>query len=464
MREVGRCRFVRVWSCQAFTRAAGTPLWPLTRLPVCRTCLSACLRPCVFQQQGVMLAVPSHEHFMQMALDLAVRGSGCTSPNPLVGSVVVRDGQILGQGWHAQYGQNHAEVNAIRDAQNNHQAKDAVADAVADDAMSATRGATIYVTLEPCNHHGLTPPCTQAIIDAGISHVVYAMADPNPRAAGGADRLRDHGIRLTCGVLERQARFLNRFFLRHLESARPWVIAKSASSLDGRIATRSGHSQWITGPEARLRGHQLRQAVDAIVVGADTLIQDDPSLTVRLPESRLQASAVRHPRPVILDSRGRVPLHARLLDPLQSPRTLILTTDAMADEYRQALLERGYDVVALPANPAGPGCDPQAIVESLGERGMQGVLLEGGASVHGSFRDAGLIDEIWCFLAPSVIGGQQARSAFAGLGSDTLDEATTLDDIRIETLGKDILVRGVVRQHLSHSPCCEPSLATHLDP
>ncbi len=382
----------------------------------------------------------SHEHFMQQALDLAARGAGCTTPNPLVGCVVVRDGVVLGEGWHARYGHHHAEVNALRSAASNtsHPAWRP------DLKEPLTVGATLYVTLEPCNHHGLTPPCTQAIIDAGIAHVVYAMADPNPRAAGGAQRLSEHGIQLTQGVLGDEARFQNRFFLTHLSTRRPYVIAKSASSLDGRIATRTGHSQWITGPEARQRGHQLRQAVDAILVGADTVICDDPSLTVRLPSSQLDAADVRHPRPVVLDSTGRVPLSARLFDPSQSSRTLVLTTRLMPAEHRRTLEERGFDVLELPASEQGPGCDPRAVLDALGARGIQSLLLEGGASIHGAFRDAGLLDEVWCFIAPTLIGGQQARPAFAGLGSDSLDDATTLGDIQIETVGKDLLVRGCV--------------------
>ncbi len=382
----------------------------------------------------------SHEQFMQRALDLAARGAGCTSPNPLVGCVVVRDGVVLGEGWHERYGHHHAEVNALQSAAGNTSHP-----AWRDDLeQPLTVGATLYVTLEPCNHHGLTPPCTQAIIDAGITHVVYAMADPNPRAAGGAQRLEEHGIQVTLGVLGDKARFQNRFFLTHLSTRRPYVIAKSASSLDGRIATRSGHSQWITGPEARERGHQLRQAVDAILVGADTVICDDPSLTVRLPETQLDPDEVRHPRPVILDSTGRVPLTARLLDPSQSPRTMVLTTHRMPADYRRTLEQRGYDVLELPANQQGPGCEPRAVLDELGKRGIQSLLLEGGASIHGTFRDAGLLDEVWCFMAPTLIGGQQARPAFAGLGSDSLNDATTLGDIQVESVGKDLLVRGLV--------------------
>ncbi|MFT5044943.1 MAG: diaminohydroxyphosphoribosylaminopyrimidine deaminase [Porticoccaceae bacterium] len=368
----------------------------------------------------------SHEHYMQRALELATRGSGCTSPNPLVGSIVVRDDVILGEGWHEVYGQAHAEVNTIKNA------------------GESLDGATIYVTLEPCNHQGVTPPCTQAIVAAGIKHVIYALADPNPTAAGGANWLRSQGVTVTQGVLEDQARFLNRFFLKYVSTQRPYLIAKSASSLDGKTATRTGHSQWITGPAARERGHELRQAVDAIVVGADTVIADDPSLTVRLPETRCPTDAVRHPRPVILDSSGRVSLAAKLLDGSLPTKTLILTTKMMDTSHRQAIESKGHEVVVLENNEHGIGISPEAIVDALGQRGMHSVLLEGGASVHGTFRDAGLIDEVWTFIAPAIIGGKNAPAAFSASGSDALSDATKLHDIHIEQVGDDILIRGCV--------------------
>ena len=400
----------------------------------------------------------SHEHYMQYALALAARGAGCTSPNPLVGCVVVRDGVIVGEGWHARYGHHHAEVNALLNASQNssHPAWQA------DDRHALTSGATLYVTLEPCNHHGLTPPCSQAVLDAGIHHVVYALADPNPKAAGGAQWLRDHGVQVTHGVLEQEARHQNRFFLTFLRTRRPHVIAKCATSLDGKIATRTGDSQWITGPEARARGHELRQAVDAIVVGADTVIADNPSLTVRLPESIVPAESVRHPRPVILDRTGRVPLTSTLLDETHSPRTLIITTDLMASDHRKTLKARGFDVVSVPTNTDGTGTLPRAVLETLAQHGIQSVLIEGGATVQGVFRDAGLIDEVWCFIAPTLIGGQAAPAAFGALGSGTLDDATTMAFMGVEAVGKDILVRASVNYH-GHAPAQDSDLDQHSD-
>jgi diaminohydroxyphosphoribosylaminopyrimidine deaminase/5-amino-6-(5-phosphoribosylamino)uracil reductase len=402
--------------------------------------------------RGIKEAMQSHEHYMQRALELAARGSGCTSPNPLVGSVVVRDGVILGEGWHEVYGQAHAEVNAIKSARQSLSTSHTESTQHTDLQQLETsanehlslKGATIYVTLEPCNHQGVTPPCTQAIVAAGIKHVIYALADPNPKAAGGADWLRSQGVTVTQGVLEDQARFVNRFFLKYVSTQRPYIIAKSASSLDGKTATRTGHSQWITGPAARERGHELRQAVDAIIVGADTVIADNPSLTVRLPEARCPINAVRHPRPVILDSSGRVSLDAKLLDESLPTKTLILTTQMMDPAHRQTIESKGHEVVVLENNEHGIGISPEAIVAALGQRGMHSVLLEGGASVHGTFRDAGLIDEVWTFIAPTIIGGKYAPAAFSASGSDALSDATKLHDIHIEQVGDDILIRGCV--------------------
>ncbi|MFK7856866.1 MAG: bifunctional diaminohydroxyphosphoribosylaminopyrimidine deaminase/5-amino-6-(5-phosphoribosylamino)uracil reductase RibD [Granulosicoccus sp.] len=373
----------------------------------------------------------SHEHFMQRALELASRGSGCTSPNPLVGCVGVREGVIIGEGWHEQYGKAHAEVNALEDVKNRGSAAD-------------TQGATLYVTLEPCNHHGLTPPCTKAIVDAGIKQVFYALADPNPCAAGGARYLASQGVEVENGPLKDEARYQNRFFLKHVATRRPYVIAKSATSLDGRVATRTGDSQWITGEAARQRGHELRQAVDAIIVGADTVLGDDPSLTVRLPETIADKNQIRHPRPIVLDSKGRIPLHVKLLDGSLPTRTLIITSDQMQAEHRQVLTSRGYEVLTVANNAGGIGADPSAILDALGQRGIHSVLLEGGAAVHGSFRDANLIDEVWTFMAPIIIGGDSARSTFAGLGSAALSDATQLDGLHIENVGRDLLIRSQV--------------------
>ncbi len=397
--------------------------------------------------------MPAHEPFMQRALELATRGTGCTSPNPLVGSVVVRDGVIIGEGWHEVYGEAHAEVNAINSAldylaKNSTPASDATTNTAKLDSAPSTNkkpplsDATIYVTLEPCNHHGQTPPCSQLVLDSGIRHVVYAVSDPNPNAAGGGQWLAERGVNITSHVLEGEAKYINRFFLTSVAHKRPWIIAKSATSLDGKTATHSGHSQWITGSESRQKGHELRQAVDAIVVGADTVINDDPSLTVRLPDSVCAANTIRHPRPVLLDSAGRIPLNKKLLSKGLPTSSLVITTNKMPDAHKEAIEANGHEVLVVETNKSGSGVSPQAVISTLANKNIQSVLLEGGASVHGSFRDAGLIDEYWTFMAPMIIGGSHAKTAFSASGSNTLDDATRLNDIHIEHLGNDVLIRG----------------------
>lgn len=384
------------------------------------------------------------ERWMLRAIELAERATGCTSPNPPVGSVIVADDRIVGEGWHRGVGQAHAEADALRDA------------------GSQARGATAYVTLEPCNHTGRTPPCTAALIDAGIARVVYAVTDPNPIASGGAHRLAAAGIDVVSGVAESAARRLARFFLHHVETQRPWIIAKSASSLDGRIATRTGHSQWITGDDARRAGHRLRQATDAILVGIETVLADNPALTVRLPEGDCRAGDVRHPTPIVLDTQARLPLDAQLLTANPHKRPIVVVSEAVPATRLDALRGAGADVIALP--PSGPASrpasrpasgsgsagdarpDPRLLIEELGRRGLQSLLLEGGPRVHGSFMDAGLVDEVVAFIAPMIIGGSAAPAAFSGLGADTLEHAARLDSVIATPVGADLMIQGFVQR------------------
>lgn len=365
--------------------------------------------------------MPPPEFFMNRALELAATAEGRTSPNPVVGAVIVRDGQIVAEGYHRGPGAAHAEVDALRAA------------------GDAARGADLYVTLEPCNHHGRTPPCTAAILAAGIARVFYAVEDPNPHVAGkGAARLLAAGVPVFQGLCAKEAHHLNRFFFHHVTTGRPYIIAKFAASLDGKIATKTGHSRWITGEAARTRVHLLRNQVDAILVGAGTALADDPALTTRLP----QVDA-RHPLRVVLDSRGRVSLHARLFSPALPGGTLVATTEAMPEAHRQRLSEQGVEVAMLPATPTGR-VELQALLEYLGRRNVMSAVVEGGSEVLGAFFDARLVDEVWAFLAPIIIGGQAALNPVGGQGPATLAEAIRLWEAEIEFLGDDLLVRGVV--------------------
>ncbi len=368
--------------------------------------------------------MPAHNHYMQRAIALAKQASGQVTPNPLVGCVVVKDDQIVGEGYHQAYGQAHAEVNALTKA--GEQAK----------------GATVYVTLEPCSHTGNTPPCTSAIIHAGVSRVVYAVADPNPQASGGAALLREHGIETIHGIEENAAQHLARFFLHHIKTKTPYVLAKYACSLDGKIACHTGHSQWITGALARQRGHELRQSVDGILVGAQTVIDDNPSLTVRLPETMIAPKAIRNPIRFVLDSTGRVPLDSALLQQSDNAQTQVLTTEQMAADHMNCLQEQGVTVTRLDTDSNTQRVSIPAMLKVLGEQGVQSLMVEGGQAVLGALLDEQAINETWAFFAPKFIGGATAPGPIGGNGIDAMPKAASLCNVVHEQLGDDWLIRG----------------------
>ncbi len=358
------------------------------------------------------------EDFMLRALQLAKRGKGRTSPNPMVGAVLVKNGRVVGEGFHPRAGEPHAEIFALRQAGEN------------------ARGATLYVTLEPCNHYGRTPPCTKAIIAAGVAEVHMAILDPNPLVAGGGKKeLEAAGIRTVVGEHENEAKKLNEVFLHWVTTGRPFVIAKFAASLDGKIATRTGESRWITGPEARRYAHELRDQVDAILVGVNTIIKDNPELT-----TRLEKKDVHHPLRVVLDSRGRAPLAARVFDPDLPGRTLVVTTEAMPQKTRQALSERGIEVLVPPADRGQVNLP--ALLHELGAREVTSVLVEGGSTVLGSFFAHGLVNKVVTFIAPMIIGGQEAPTAVGGSGVERLADAWRLKEIEVTKVGEDLLITG----------------------
>ena len=377
--------------------------------------------------------MPTHEHFMQRAIELAQRATGNVSPNPLVGTVIVRDNVIIAEGWHKQAGKAHAEVEAI----NNAKAK-----------SIPTKDATMYVSLEPCAHHGKTPPCANAILDAQLGHVVYATSDTTDHGCGGAELLQAAGVSVTGGVCEEAAKYTNRFFFHYQKNKTPFVIAKFASSLDGRTATRTGNSQWITGQEARLRGHTARQAVDAILIGATTAISDQPQLTVRNPQAHEHTQAA-HPIRIVLDSQGRVPTDNALYDANLPASTIVVTTDAMSAEHANRLTKLGVEVLTLPSAAGTTRPDLTALLKELGAREIQSLLVEGGQTVLGSFFDAGVVNEVWAFLAPMLIGGTDAAPSIGGLGIDELKAAPRLSNVTVEVLNNDLLIKGEV---LSCSP------------
>ncbi len=358
--------------------------------------------------------------FMQQALKLAARGEGWVSPNPMVGAVVVRDGRVMGKGYHRRAGLPHAEVEALAAA------------------GAQARGADLYVTLEPCNHQGRTPPCTQAILAAGIRRVIIATADPNPQVTGGgAEFLRSQGLNVQSGLLEAEARRLNQAWFHWTATGRPWVLAKAACSLDGKIATAGGESQWLTGEAARAFGHRLRHRVDAIVVGIATALADDPQLTTRWPGRKARG---KDPIRIVLDSRLRLPLSARLLH-LDSPApTWVACTAPAPPEQRRALEDQGAQVLELPQE-AGRVSLP-ALLDLLGARQVQSLLVEGGAEVLGAFFDQKLVQQFNFFYAPKILGGIKAPGMVGGQGVTHLGEAHIARNLSIRLLGGDLLVSG----------------------
>jgi len=381
---------------------------------------------CVIRLLEIALEA-THNQYMRTALQLAKRGTGHASPNPLVGCVVVKDDKIVGRGWHQQYGGPHAEVNALTDA-----GKNAI-------------GATVYVTLEPCAHEGKTPPCVNALIAAKVNRVIVAARDPNPIATGGIEQLRHAGITVVTGVETEAADYLNRAFVHRIKSKRPWVVAKTATSLDGRIATRTGHSQWITGPNARRRSHDLRQMVDAIIVGAETVRADNPALTVRNPlDKELAELESAHPLRVIVSARGELALNLHAVDGSLPGQTLVATTEHMSANTEQQLLNAGNEVLRLACDSSGY-IPIEALLNALAPR-CQSVLVEGGAHLLGAFVDAGFVDEVWAFIAPKWIGGAKAPGSVGGLGVSRLENALELKHLEHEQLEPDWLMRGLVNR------------------
>ncbi|HUN23272.1 MAG TPA: bifunctional diaminohydroxyphosphoribosylaminopyrimidine deaminase/5-amino-6-(5-phosphoribosylamino)uracil reductase RibD [Anaerolineales bacterium] len=353
---------------------------------------------------------------MAHTIQLAAQALGFTSPNPMVGAVVVRDGKIVGEGYHHAAGLPHAEVEALRMA------------------GTAAQGATLYVNLEPCNHFGRTPPCTQAILASGIARVVYAISDPNPRVNGkGHQALQQAGVQVESGLLASAAEHLNRFYLHHTRTGKPYVIAKWAMSLDGKIATRTKDARWISNSASRLQGHRLRAEVNAIVVGKGTILADNPQLTTRLPD---QPNA-HQPLRVILDSHAQLPLASRVFSPDVPGETLLVTLQTVPESLISAWNGYGIKVLQLPADRFGK-VDLSAMLDKLGRQGVQSMLVEGGSAVLGNFAEQHLIDEVCVFVAPILIGGATAPSPLAGLGIEQLSQARPFAQVQWQNLENDL--------------------------
>lgn len=353
---------------------------------------------------------------MRRALALAERGWGRVSPNPMVGCVLVRDGRMVAEGWHEGPGTEHAEAMALR---------------LAGDRAA---GATAFVTLEPCIHHGRTPPCVPALVRSGVEGVIAATTDPNPIVDGGGFRaLREAGLAVEEGLLADEARRQNVAFFAHVRTGRPFAILKMASSLDGKAAARDGTSRWITGPAARADVQRLRAWADAVVVGAGTAVADDPALTLRDPAF----ASARPPLRVIVDASGRVPGDGRAFD--AAAPTLVATTELASLDRRREWLDGGADVIVLDRDAAG-GVSLRGLMQTLGKRDVQGVLLEGGPTLAWSAVRDDLVDQLVLYLAPTLVGGDGASGWLGGAGFAPISRAASVDVVSIERLGPDLKV------------------------
>ena len=355
--------------------------------------------------------------YMRMALALAERGRGHVGPNPMVGAVIVRDGRVLAQGWHHVCGSLHDERDVVAYC------------------SESVEGATMYVPLEPCCHHGKQPPCTDAIIAAGISRVVMAMSDPNPLVAGhGAAILREHGIEVTSGVLEAEARHLNRIFIKYITTRRPWVVLKWAMTLDGRIAAVSGDSKWVSGEQSRRLVHELRGRYMGIVAGKGTVLADDPMLNCRV-------DGMRQPVRIIVDSKASMPPDCQLARTAREYRTVVAHTD-MAEPHRLETLRSCGVETQLCSGGADGMVDIEDMLGQLGAMGLDSVLVEGGGELNWSLVRSGLVDEFYVFVAPKIVGGRAAKGPVGGSGFGTMAAACGMRVDTVEMVGEDILIHG----------------------
>jgi diaminohydroxyphosphoribosylaminopyrimidine deaminase/5-amino-6-(5-phosphoribosylamino)uracil reductase len=355
------------------------------------------------------------EHWMKRALRLAEKGRGRTSPNPMVGAVLVKEGKIVSEGYHARAGEPHAEMVALQKAGRN------------------AHGATLYLNLEPCIHYGKTPPCAPAVIESGVKSVVAGMEDPNPLVKGrGIEALKRAGIDVRLGILEEECWRLNEAFCKYIVKKEPFVILKIAATLDGKISTRDGESQWISGKASRHFVHRLRDQVDGVVVGIGTVLKDDPLLTARI-------KGGRDPYRIVFDTRLRIPENAKVIN-ISPTRTIIATTELGPRDKVEVLEKKGVQVLVFRSKDGR--VDVKSCLYRLGELGIMCLLVEGGGKISGTFLDEGLIDKILIFLSPKLIGDPQAQGIFGGHGVTHLKEAISIKNLKARKIGEDILVEG----------------------
>jgi diaminohydroxyphosphoribosylaminopyrimidine deaminase/5-amino-6-(5-phosphoribosylamino)uracil reductase len=359
------------------------------------------------------------ESWMKRVLRLAEKGRGRTSPNPMVGAILVKDGRIVAEGYHAKAGEPHAEIIALR--KTGKEAKEA----------------TLYLNLEPCTHYGKTPPCAPVVIEAGVRRAVIGMEDPNPLVKGrGVEALKRAGLDVYVGILEKECRRLNEAFCKYILNKEPFLILKVVATLDGKIATRKGESQWISGEASRRFVHRLRDQVDGVIVGIGTVLKDDPMLTARV-------KGGKDPYRIILDSRLRIPENAKVIE-ISPSKTIVATTELAPGDKVERLEKKGVRVLILDSKKGRVDLKP--CLFKLGEMGMMSLLVEGGSQLNGSFLDEGLIDKIFLFLSPKLIGDPQALGMFDGHGVTSLKEAIPLNELKIRRIGGDLLLEGYLQE------------------
>jgi diaminohydroxyphosphoribosylaminopyrimidine deaminase/5-amino-6-(5-phosphoribosylamino)uracil reductase len=363
------------------------------------------------------------ERWMKRAIRLAEKGRGRTSPNPMVGAVLVKDGKVVGEGYHTKAGEAHAEILALREA------------------GGRAIGSTLYLNLEPCTHYGKTPPCAPEVIEAGVKRILIGMEDPNPLVKGrGIETLKRAGLEVHVGILEKECRKLNEAFCKYILRKEPFVILKVAATFDGKIATRRGDSKWISNEASRRIVHRFRDQVDGIVVGIGTILKDDPLLTARIKKGR-------DPFRIILDSRLRIPEEAKVIENSPS-KTIIATTEVAPRDKAERLEKKGVRILVLDSKQGRVNL--RSCLSRLGEMGMMSLMVEGGSQVNGSFLDEGLVDRLLLFLSPKLIGDSKAIGIFGGNGVETLREAIPLKDLKIKKIGEDILIEGYVEKGYVH--------------
>ncbi len=361
-----------------------------------------------------------HENFMKRALKLAEKGWGKTNPNPLVGAVIVKNNEIIAEGFHEALGCAHAEAAALKNA------------------CTDVQGSTLYVNLEPCSHYGRTPPCAKAIIDLGIKNVVVGMVDPNPKVSGrGIKMLKDADINVTVGVLQNEAEKLNEIFINYITRHKPFVIMKAAMTLDGKIASVTGESKWVSNEFSRNYVHLVRDRVSSIMVGINTVIKDNPSLTARL-ESRECTDPVR----IIVDSKGRIPLDSNVIHTNSKARTIIATTDSIDKAKERQLEDNNVRIIKTPCFKGN--ADLQVLIDELYKLEIDSVLLEGGGTLNYSALEAGIVDKVMFFISPKIIGGENAVSPVEGAGIHLMKNAFKIRDINLTRFDDDILIEGYI--------------------